>query len=901
LARRARQYEAFISYSHQADSALATQLQRVLNRIARPSYKWWQWWPPRVFRDQTNLAAASDLGAEIEDALLGSNAFVLLASPAAAASPWVDREVTTWCTKKPRDRLFIALTEGTLAWDEARGDFDPARTNALPPGLTGVFDAEPLWVDLTGVRGDEVSARDLALMDGAATLAAAIRGTEKDAIVGEDLRQHRRARQLAIGAISLLTTLAVAAGLAAIYAFVQRDHANERARLATSRQLAAESIAALNVDPEQSLALAARAATTAPTNEAENALRQALRGSRLRSIIGAGTAVLDTELDPNGLLVAAALEDGSVRIWNVRTGKPVVTLRLARTPVRSVSFSRDGSRVLGAGDAGGAVWSRSPGAGQSLARFDREGRPLSAALSPDGKLAATGDVDGVVRLWRAGTGMRDSDLVPPGERSPVTAVAFSADQSRLVAASGSRTAVWNLSTKSPPLVQSHEKDVWAVAFSPDGLHVATGDVDGVARVWSLRTGDAVELNGHEGAVTSLAFSPGGNSLVTASEDETGRIWDVDSGRALAELRGHDGLVLSATFAPDGKTVATGGEDGTIRVWAAASDPVLAELGVRNEQTLRDVGFHPNGKLVVAASEDRTAHVWDLKSGRVLHDLPHGQGRGEWVESAQFSRDGRLVVTAGDDGTAKVWTASTGELLATLGESGDTPLYDAAFSPDGRMVAAAGGGPLVRLWRWRERKLVMRLGAFAERVDGVAFSSPGGLLAAAGGTTIRIWRVGERAPAAVLPRRNRRDQLTSVAFDPSGGLVAAGSSSGAASVWDLRTKRRTIRVTGHGDTVAAVGFSADGRYFLTAGRDGIANVWTVARGDPVTTVRTGAPSLEGAAFAPGGRSAAVAGAGGLVTIFECAECRPLPSLICLAASRVTPQVRAREQRAFGSCD
>jgi hypothetical protein len=86
LARRPRKYEAFVSYSHEADNAFAAELQRTLNRIARPSYKLWQWWPPRVFRDQTNLAAASDLRAEIEEALLASDTFVLLASPGQPAA-----------------------------------------------------------------------------------------------------------------------------------------------------------------------------------------------------------------------------------------------------------------------------------------------------------------------------------------------------------------------------------------------------------------------------------------------------------------------------------------------------------------------------------------------------------------------------------------------------------------------------------------------------------------------------------------------------------------------------------------------------------------------------------------------------------------------------------------------
>ena len=231
MARPAREYEAFISYSHAADNDLAAALQRTLNRIARPPYKWREWWPPRVFRDQTNLAAAADLGGEIRSALMGSSSFVLLASPPAAESHWVNEEVTMWCANKPRDRLFIALTEGSLAWDDARSDFDPAQTDALPPALYGVFDAEPLWVDLSGVSVVGTATRDPRFLDGAATLAAAIRGSEKYELTGEDARQHRRTRRLVGSGIGLLALLTLLATIAAIYAVIQRGHADHRHHL----------------------------------------------------------------------------------------------------------------------------------------------------------------------------------------------------------------------------------------------------------------------------------------------------------------------------------------------------------------------------------------------------------------------------------------------------------------------------------------------------------------------------------------------------------------------------------------------------------------------------------------------------------------------------------------------
>lgn len=138
-------YDAFISYSHAADGRLAPALQRALKSLAKP---WFRLRALSVFRDQTDLSAAADLTAAIRAALANSRFFVYLASPAAARSHWVGAEIEAWRRRQRPNQLLIALPDGDIAWSDATGDFAWDRSSALHPCLKGVFDKEPLWVDL---------------------------------------------------------------------------------------------------------------------------------------------------------------------------------------------------------------------------------------------------------------------------------------------------------------------------------------------------------------------------------------------------------------------------------------------------------------------------------------------------------------------------------------------------------------------------------------------------------------------------------------------------------------------------------------------------------------------------------------------------------------------------------
>ncbi|HEX7185187.1 MAG TPA: toll/interleukin-1 receptor domain-containing protein [Thermoanaerobaculia bacterium] len=198
-------YKAFICYSRH-DVDLAVAIQRALQRYSKP---WYKVRALRVFRDVSSLPLESNLWSSIERALANSEYLVLLASPSAHNSLWVQKELEWWLGNRSVDSMLIVVLSGDTPWNAPSAEPKWAENTALPGLLQNCLIEEPNFGDMRWIEKiEQASLANLKFRDEISSLAATLHGVPKEDLESEEARQGRRQKQLmlTIACILLITT-----------------------------------------------------------------------------------------------------------------------------------------------------------------------------------------------------------------------------------------------------------------------------------------------------------------------------------------------------------------------------------------------------------------------------------------------------------------------------------------------------------------------------------------------------------------------------------------------------------------------------------------------------------------------------------------------------------------------
>lgn len=396
----------------------------------------------------------------------------------------------------------------------------------------------------------------------------------------------------------------------------------------------------------------------------------------------------------------------------------------------------------------GVVLVRDENSPEQFTQYSTQSGPAFAAtLSPDGRIVAIANSNGVVELFDAESRAPIRTLL--GHESELRSVAFSPDGEVMAAGALDGTIrLWSRSLlKSPDVLRGHESFVYPVAWDFAGRRIASSSWDQTIRIWDATSGVCEKtLSGFGSPTFGLAFSEDGTRLVacghTVERQRELAVFDLDTNQEFRTELDLTDFRKRPAFDSEGSAVWVPSAPGpTARYWRYASDewierPIASLRRVKSPLISAD-----RMRVLLTSGEDVRLDVVDVSTGTTLKRLCAGAIRANWSPDAR-----RVVVVVGSaekparGETIAVFDATTGQKIKSL-EAHIGEVFDAIFSPDGTRIFTCGRDERIRIWDADTLEHLVALRGHTDYVWSVAISPDGKSLASGSGdSTVRLWRV-----------------------------------------------------------------------------------------------------------------------------------------------------------------
>jgi WD40 repeat protein len=586
--------------------------------------------------------------------------------------------------------------------------------------------------------------------------------------------------------------------------------------------------------------------------------------------------IIAADWSPDGKLLALP---GTLGVWIYSVDdleNPITLIPNETGYTISAQFTADSQHLIISDYVGLRLWDI---ASQTLTNLPLElGNYIGFDVSPDGRLAVTGDFEGNLRVYDVASGEIKTEFSLQYVSAPIMDVSFSPDGTRIAFTGNSMPVLmlhdpsgeWDHFEGEPVVFKPEtgsEAGIWSLHFNRDGSLLAARvgtdiylwDTATVEVSTVLHTIPPVEAQptteplppgantyasggggggggggGAKGGGGDLTFSPDGTQIVTL--DQSVRLWNVETGEARTLMVAPSDVYLSGiSFNPDWSQMVQVGSDGVMRIMDVDSGEELARIDALNIRNVMDIDFNADGTRLAAYSDDNRTHVWDISD---LNNVPTPELlKDDQSEPAIYGFQ-RLNFDPKNPASLAALT-STGIVWWDVDTLESSPMWKNPESQDQPFAYS---------------------GFMTYSADGTMIAS-----SSYSGTMLYVW---DAATGDVLNTFSVSGDLTlhDAAFSPDGKQLAisiepnpfnfpppegAEAEIHRVDIWDIDTSEVVLSLDNLPRTIVKLAYTLDGKFLATAGADDSVRLWDVASGEQARVIEEGNP-VGGLALSPDGK-------------------------------------------------
>ena len=847
-------YRAFISYSH-ADEKFATWLHKRLEtfKIPKELYKKYPNLPKRlypIFRDVEELPTSAKLSENIIHGLKNSKFLVVICSPRAAKSQWVNKEILDFKTihKDGEDRILPIIIDGEPnakdkeGFDDDLECFPEALKYEVRDGKLTDIRTEPIAADVREGKFD----KEFGLLK----LIAGLLQVDFEELYQREQKRQKQRRAFLVGALAGVSTLA---GIS-IWKWIEADQKSkllqkqklllqeevERANHNVGLALLQKANIALKDEHYAKANLFAYGALNKlsfkldKTNAIGNAKGIIYSYPAIKEAMAIQNGIKDnivkSLITPDNRYFILALENGEAQIWDLKDVKFIKSIKDIYAPLK---VTLDGKSLIGTTKDKRAIKILDLKSASILKELPIYlGKVRELLITPDSKrlVAAISQSvydpyrdkfdnlqkDNYIKVWDLQSGdvlkivkQRDKDVI----------YSISVNKNDILVYN-TQFQIKLIDLQSGKLIYTikHEKGyrfLYSILPDENKLIVAGYDLDNNYVIYfysfsslnyyikQMRKGDLSDMdkdlldgtvylskiiNAHKSRINSFIMSKDAKVVVSASNDGSIKFWDIDKKVHITTIQSYQDWVRDIALSSNDSALVSVFEDKTFKIWDLSSIDFRYNL-IGHKEAVRALLVTSNKEYIVSGSDDATIKIWDFKSGKVLKTLEHSA----FVSSVALSPNEDKIISTGRAQGIKIWDFKSGKLLKTLKNSDKNVwILSMAVTKDGKRVVSGLENGKIDIWDINSGKLLK---------------------------SFKAHKKGVRAIATTLDNKK----------------IVSGSYDKSIKIWDMQSGELLKTILAHKKKVVALAITLDNKKIVSASYDKSIKIWDIQSGELLKTI------------------------------------------------------------------